>query len=136
MFGKMFSKLTGKKEDKPVTESTPDDWNRADIKEPVAEGDVDGPPSIHFQNLDKKVDVAPGTTILDAAVQAGLDLNHYCGGMASCGSCMVTVISGKVSEMDDMEEATLDVVMEDDRDRLSCQTRILGPVVVTMPPQD
>ncbi len=136
-FGKLFSKLTGKKDKAtPVTDSTPDDWNRADKKEPVEGAAADGPPSIRFDNLDIAVDVDPGTTILDAAVKAGIDLNHYCGGMASCGSCMVTIVSGKVSEMDDMEEATLDVVMEDDRDRLGCQTRILGPVTVIVPPQD
>ena len=134
-FGKLFSKLTGKKAT-PVTDSVPDDWNRADKKAPVAEAVADGPPSIRFDNLDIDVAVDAGTTILDAAIKGGLDLNHYCGGMASCGSCMVTVVSGKVSEMDDMEEATLDVVLEDDRDRLGCQTRILGPVVVIVPPQD
>ena len=137
-FGKLFSKLTGKKKDgeTPVTDSVSDHWNRADKKEPVGAVAADGPPSIRFDNLNVDVAVEPGTTILDAAIAGGIDLNHYCGGMASCGSCMVTVISGKVSDMDDMEEATLDVVLEDDRDRLGCQARILGPVVVEVPPQD
>jgi len=136
-FGKLFSKLTGKKQaETPVTDSVSDDWNRADKKEPVAEAAIEGPPSIRFDNLNIDVKVEAGTSILDAAVAGGIDLNHYCGGMASCGSCMVTIVSGKVSDMDDMEEATLDVVMEDDRDRLGCQTRILGPVEVILPPQD
>lgn len=131
VFGKLFGKK--KKADTPVTDSTPDDWNRADKKAEVA---VDGPSSVCFENLGSTQECESGTTILDAAIAAGIDLNHYCGGMASCGSCMVTVVSGKVSELDDMEEATLDVVLEDDRDRLGCQCRVLGPVTVIVPPQD
>jgi len=130
VFGKLFGKK--KKAETPVTDSTPDDWNRAD-QQPAVE---DGPGSVCFQNLDITHACDSGTTILDAAIAAGIDLNHYCGGMASCGSCMVTVVSGKVSELDDMEEATLDVVLEDDRDRLGCQCRVLGPVTVIVPPQD
>jgi ferredoxin len=56
--------------------------------------------------------------------------------MCSCGSCRVILISGEVSEMDDMEEATLSVVQEGDEDRLGCQTKILGHVVVEVPDQD
>ena len=132
----MFGKLFGKKKEaeaKPVTESTPDDWNRADkAAAPAVEGDC----SIEFQNLGVKHTVKPGTSILDAAMDAGVDLNNYCGGMCSCGSCRIILVSGNVSEMDDMEEATLSVVEETDDDRLGCQTKILGHVVVTVPPQD
>ena len=99
--------------------------------------DGDTGPSIVFENLGKTVAVKKGTTILDAAIAAGVDLDHYCGGMASCGSCRVQILAdSQVSEMDMMEEATLDVVMEHDDDRLGCQTRILGPVKVLVPDQD
>ncbi len=131
VFGKLFGKK--KKAATPVTDSTPDDWNRADQKTAVA---ADGPSSVCFENLGKTEACESGSTILEAAIAAGIDLNHYCGGMASCGSCLVTVVSGKVSELDDMEEATLDVVLEDDRDRLGCQCRVLGPVTIIVPPQD
>lgn len=92
--------------------------------------------SVRFGNLDRTVEVRSGTTVLDAAIAAGLDLNHYCGGMASCGSCRVSDVVGPVSPLDPMEEATLDVVKERDGDRLGCQTRVLGAVTVTVPPQD
>jgi 2Fe-2S ferredoxin len=91
--------------------------------------------SIEFRNLGVKLAVERGTTVLDAAVDAGLDLNHYCGGMCSCGSCRVQDVDGPVSEKDEMEDATLSVVQEGERDRLSCQTRIFGPVSVTVPEQ-
>jgi ferredoxin len=57
--------------------------------------------------------------------------------MASCGSCRVQIVPGSaVSEMDMMEEATLDVVLEHDDDRLGCQTKILGEVHIIVPEQD
>lgn len=132
----MFRKLFGKGKDagKSVTEATPDDWNRAD--QAGAQIDADAEASISFANLGKTFAVKPGTSILDAAVANDIDLNNYCGGMCSCGSCRIVLVSGKVSEMDDMEEATLSVVQEDDEDRLGCQTKILGHVVVNIPDQD
>ena len=99
---------------KPV----PEDWNQAYKEAPSTTRSTDF--TVRFENLDVELQVARGTTILDAALAGDVDLNHYCGGMASCGSCLVTVVSGKVSGLDDMEEATLDVVLEDDRtDRTS-----------------
>jgi uncharacterized 2Fe-2S/4Fe-4S cluster protein (DUF4445 family) len=35
-------------------------------------------------------DVAPGTTVLDAARQQGVDLDSVCGGRGICGRCAVT----------------------------------------------
>ena len=143
VLGKLLRKALGKGDDtrkeKPVTNSVSDDWNDAykggDADAVASDGDTG--PSIVFENLGKTVAVKKGTTILDAAIAAGVDLDHYCGGMASCGSCRVQILAdSQVSEMDMMEEATLDVVMEHDDDRLGCQTRILGPVKVLVPDQD
>lgn len=128
----MLDKL-GDKSEPSVTRATPDDWNRVD--KPTASAAA-GEFELRFDNLDVTVQVAKGTSILDAAQAAGLDLNHYCGGMCSCGSCRVVLISGEVSPMDDMEDATLAVVQEDERDRLGCQTKVLGDVVVEVPNQD
>jgi ferredoxin len=47
-----------------------------------------------------------------------------------------TDIDGEVSELGDIEEMTLELVREGEQDRLGCQTRILGDVSLTLPPQD
>lgn len=130
--GKVLGRFGGEPA-QPVTRSTPDDWNRVD-KPPVAART--GELSLTFSNLGVTVKVARGVSILDAANAAGLDLNHYCGGMCSCGSCRVVLLSGEVSPKDSMEDATLGVVLEDERDRLACQAQVLGDVVVEVPPQD
>ncbi|HEX3002035.1 MAG TPA: 2Fe-2S iron-sulfur cluster-binding protein, partial [Methanoregula sp.] len=43
----------------------------------------------------RKVDVPRGTTILDAAQRAGLNMNVVCGGQGKCGKCVVYIQSGK-----------------------------------------
>ncbi len=93
---------------------------------------------VTFDNLGVGADVAPGTTILEAAMAARIELNHYCGGMASCGSCRIEVVEGAdhVSPMEPMEEPTLDMVKENPGDRLGCQTRIHSNITIKIPPQD
>lgn len=146
VFGKLFRKVKEKLEDdrpaaRPVTESVADDWNNAykggDPEQVTRAPGADTGPVIIFDNLEVRLEVKKGTTILDAAIAAEIDLNHYCGGMASCGSCRIQIVPGSaVSEMDMMEEATLDVVLEHDDDRLGCQAKILGEVHVIVPDQD
>ena len=45
----------------------------------------------------RKTDIAEGSTILDAAQRAGLNINVVCGGQGKCGKCVVYVQSGKTS---------------------------------------
>lgn len=137
----MFKKALGKvarrilgAQDRPVTRATPDEWNRAD--KPVVSEAAAPTASVTFENLGVTHAVRPGTSVLDAAHAAGVDLNHYCGGMCSCGSCRVVLVSGEVSPKDDMEDATLGVVQEGPDDRLGCQARVQGAVVVIVPSQD
>ncbi len=144
LVGKVLDLATRSKERAPtrtpVTDSVPASWN--DPSKVVAPKPVSATPSpgalasVTFLPSGKRMDVRHASTVLDAATAAGIDLNHYCGGMASCGSCRITLVEGPVSPLDMMEEATLDVVKEHASDRLGCQTRILGEVRVTVPPQD
>jgi uncharacterized 2Fe-2S/4Fe-4S cluster protein (DUF4445 family) len=43
----------------------------------------------------RKIEIARGSTILDAAQRAGLNINVVCGGQGKCGKCVVYVQSGK-----------------------------------------
>jgi len=115
---------------KPV----PENWNQAYKEAPSAARSTDF--TVRFENLDVELQVARGTTILDAALAGDVDLNHYCGGMCSCGSCRIVLVSGEVSPKDSMEDATLSVVQEGEGDRLGCQTQVLGDLVLLVPDQD
>jgi 2Fe-2S ferredoxin len=86
-------------------------------------------PKIHFKSPldDTTVEVAPGTTLLDAAEQAGAQVGHSCGGVCACCTCHVWVRKGmeSLSEQSDEEMDRLDMGFDvRPYSRLSCQTEV------------
>ena len=75
--------------------------------------------------------MAAGTTILVSAIQNGLQLRHDCT-EAICGTDRVKILSGKeqLSEKDENEELTLEMMNAEPDDRLACVARIIGDVTV------
>jgi uncharacterized 2Fe-2S/4Fe-4S cluster protein (DUF4445 family) len=51
----------------------------------------------HFLPDNRQVTVEAGTTLLQAAVQAGIRINSVCGGEGICGKCRMVVTKGQVS---------------------------------------
>jgi len=94
---------------------------------------------VDFEPLGRRTRVAPGTTLLEAARQAGVGLNAVCGGAGACGTCRVRVVAGKVSPP---TEAERDALLPFSREvaggaavlRLACRTHVLGDVRVDVPP--
>lgn len=76
-----------------------------------------------------------GSSILEACALLNVDLEHCCGGEATCGTCRVTVRSGArcLSRVEPREGGTLEAFKETPEDRLGCQAKILGPVSVEIP---
>jgi 2Fe-2S ferredoxin len=91
---------------------------------------------VTFLPANVTVEVEDGTSILDAALNHSIDLEHNCGGNCACSTCHVIVQEGMqhLSELSEEEEDQLD-----DADgltkqsRLGCQAKISGPVVVLIP---
>ncbi|MFH1740769.1 MAG: ASKHA domain-containing protein [bacterium] len=83
-----------------------------------------------FQPSGKSIEVPVGTRLQDALSQAGIDLDHPCGGHGICEKCQVD-ISGRVSPPTDVERDLFGPDEFDRGRRLSCQVEILGPVEVT-----
>lgn len=84
------------------------------------------------------VETAPGVTVLDIAMEHGIELEHACGGMAACTTCRVIVREGedRVSPVEEAERTLLDSYRIDRPNRLGCQVKILGDVVVKLPASD
>lgn len=85
----------------------------------------------------KTVEVAAGTSLLQAILQAGLQIAVKCGGNASCGGCHVFIQEGRktVSRLTPAENAKLDTLVGvGSKSRLACQV-VLGaePVTVELP---
>jgi len=89
-----------------------------------------------FQPLGLHVEVEAGATILEAAQKGGVGISAICGGVGSCDTCRV-----RLNDPDQISPPT-----ETERDalglhglaagmRLACQTEILGPLRVEVPPE-
>lgn len=92
-------------------------------------------PTITFQPMGIAVSVAPGTTVLEAALSRDLFLRHNCGGNAMCTTCRCKVLSGAeaLSPMARHEQKRLAELYAPRDVRLSCQAQILGDVTVEIP---
>lgn len=81
------------------------------------------------------VEVAAGTNLLKAILDAGQSLTTKCGGKASCGGCHIFLTGGRkgISKMTPEENAKLDsLVGVGSKSRLACQMTFLGTEPVTV----
>lgn len=56
---------------------------------------------VHFEPDNKTVEVAEGSTIFQAANDAGIPIKAACGGNGTCGKCLVRVLKGSYFLKDD-----------------------------------
>lgn len=85
--------------------------------------------------------LAVGESILHAAMEQGLELDHACGGVGACSTCHVKITGGREAfdepgddELDQLDEAR-DVGLDS---RLGCQAKLRrvpagGSVAITIP---
>jgi len=94
-------------------------------------------PKVTFQPAGKTVEVPVGTSILDAADEAGVELPHNCGGVCACVTCHVWVEQGfeSLSALEEREDDKLnEAVGLDSTSRLGCQASVGGADVVVRIP--
>jgi uncharacterized 2Fe-2S/4Fe-4S cluster protein (DUF4445 family) len=104
---------------------------------PQAEQDRKGSTvEVVFQPIGKRTEVRPGATILEASLEAGVGLSSICGGAGSCEACRVRLEDQEqVSGPTETEIKALGSEELADGLRLACQTEIIGPVRVDVPPE-
>jgi ferredoxin, 2Fe-2S len=91
------------------------------------------PPELRFLPDDKKIQVRPGTTILDASTKARVLIRTRCGGKAACLMCKVIVTDQTgLSPVKRNEELKLGELYERGY-RLACQACVLQDTTVTIP---
>ncbi|MFC2968269.1 ASKHA domain-containing protein [Acidimangrovimonas pyrenivorans] len=100
-----------------------------------------------FTPSGKRGRVPRGTPVLTAARQLGVDLDSVCGGRGICSKCQVTpgygefpkhgvhVAADALSEWNQVEERYDRVRGLAKGRRLGCQARIMGDVVIDVPPE-
>jgi 2Fe-2S ferredoxin len=89
----------------------------------------------------REFSIAVGESILNAALEQELELDHACGGVCACSTCHVKITKGRdcfaepsEDELDQLDEAR-DVSLDS---RLGCQAKLLrvpkdGVVEITIP---
>jgi uncharacterized 2Fe-2S/4Fe-4S cluster protein (DUF4445 family) len=90
-------------------------------------------PAVRFLPSSNSANVSAGCELLDAARDAGIELESPCGGKGTCGKCIVRIVSGEV-ESDHIGLLTTSAVNRGYR--LACRTKILNtPVEIEVPEQ-
>ncbi len=104
-------------------------------------------PLVIFTPSGKRGRVPRGTTVLSAARRLGVDLDSVCGGRGICSKCQVepafgsfpkhglTVTEDALSEWNAVEERYRQKRGLKPGRRLGCQARIMGDVVIDVPPE-
>jgi len=94
-------------------------------------------PKITFLPMGKSAEVTRGTSILDAADAAGVELPSNCGGVCACTTCHVWVEAGldSLSEIAEREDDKLqEAAGLTAHSRLACQAKVgADDVVVRIP---
>ena len=93
--------------------------------------------SLTFQVLPEQTDVhaSHSQTILDALLEAQIDISHSCGGMGTCGTCRIHVENGieKFAARTDLEAEIAQERNFTEKERLSCQNLALGQIQIRIP---
>lgn len=88
---------------------------------------------VYFTPLNRSVVASKGSTLLDAAHRAGVDLPSVCSGQRCCRECRVVVLEGQVSALTSDEEDNLSPSELRAGVRLACCTRLYSAVKIQIP---
>ena len=97
---------------------------------------VEIPDRVVIEVIDQPIrtyQVPSGQSLLAALKSKGEDISSYCGGMCSCGTCIVEVVeSSNIREPTSRERAVLGFSSEQSNQRLSCQLRLTGNIKIRL----
>jgi uncharacterized 2Fe-2S/4Fe-4S cluster protein (DUF4445 family) len=91
--------------------------------------------TVNMQPIGRRVEIAPGMTLLEAAQSAGVELSSVCGGVGVCESCQVRLIEGDLTPPTLEEESLFSSEELAQGYRLACQAAPIGDVKIDIPPE-
>ncbi len=80
---------------------------------------------------DTEIAVPVGTTLLDAAAQAGVPVGSSCGADGICGKCGLRILEGTLPAPSAREDRVAQANRVETGLRLSCMVRVTGDLCVT-----
>ncbi len=89
---------------------------------------------IHLHPQNKTIEVEEGANLRDELVKNDIYVKSTCGGCASCGLCAVVVLEGEeyLNEFSFEERQLLGNVFHITKERLSCQTLVMGDIKIDL----
>jgi len=90
---------------------------------------------VDLEPVGRRIEVEPGLSLLEIAQKAGVDLVAACGGMGSCGTCLVRLVTGKLSSLTLTEEVTLTAEQIAQGYRMACQAGPESDIRLEIPPE-
>jgi ferredoxin len=101
------------------------------LSPPISDYD-DSVPKITFLPSGATIEVHEGATLFNAAPRADVAIPSQCGGRCACALCRVEIVEGAefLSPLGWDEEEHLGNTFHLTKERLSCQCRVFGDVVV------
>jgi len=93
-------------------------------------------PKVTFLPSGREIEVEKGITLLQAALDHGIDIAHSCGGNLACTTCHVLIKKGGwwLSGPSVDEEDLLDAVVNlQSNSRLACQLKVTRNITVEIP---
>ena len=88
---------------------------------------------IQFQPIGKRVAAAAGTTVFEAARQAGIEIASACGGEGNCGQCQVVLLSGSANPPTPDEEFLISEIDRNQGYRLACCLEVSDHLKIHLP---
>ncbi len=88
---------------------------------------------VDFQPAGRRVQVEPGSLLLDAARDAGIGLASVCGGDGTCGRCRVVVMEGDLPTPSDADRRALSRSEIAHGERLACRVPVTSAIKVHVP---
>ena len=89
--------------------------------------------TVDFEPIGRRIQIRPGTNLYEASRKAGIDLVSLCGGIGSCDSCRVQLVSGILSDPTLEEEAIFNSSQLSVGWRLACQSIPVEDVKIAIP---
>ncbi|MGB3712889.1 MAG: ASKHA domain-containing protein [Candidatus Promineifilaceae bacterium] len=97
------------------------------------DGDIEM--QVDIEPIGRRINVLSGMNLFEASREAGIELVSLCGGIGSCDSCRIQLISGKLTDPTIEEEAVFSSFDLEQGWRLACQSEPLENVKISIPPE-
>ena len=80
------------------------------------------------------IETEPGSSFLEVAREADIDVTATCGARGKCRGCRVKVLKGSVAPPTIMDEVQLGPDEVNEGYRLACQTRVIADTEIMLAP--